>query len=172
MNRRFMRFMPNILESKDMLLWLLAVGLLIVISFMGLGKLGFAYSEAEKTKEQITAMTGFIEDWKKQTAQLQIEAHHPVKMGQVEEVQANMLTILSKHRLDLVSFRNVQGGDEKKSNGKSFELACRGTWESTIRMLEKVRSQNALIGVRHLKIEPDRASGGVHTTVEYKIYTK
>lgn len=172
MNRRVMRFMPNILESKDMLLWLLAVALFMVISFMGLGKLGFVYTEAEKTKEQISVMTGFIEDWKKQTAKLQIEAYHPVKVGQVEAVQANILTILSKHRLDLVSFRNVQGGDEKKSNGKSFELTCRGTWESTIRMLEKVRAQNALIGVQHLKLEPDRVSGGVNVTLEYKIYTK
>lgn len=172
MNRhKLIRIMPNVWGSKDMLLCLLAVAALVFISIMGIGKLGFAYAEAGKVQEEIAAMTSFIADWEKQSAVLRQEAYHPVAAGRVDEVQAHILTILSKHRLDLASFRTVSG-DDKKANGKTFELNCRGTWESTIRMLEKVRAQNALISIQRLKLEPDRASGGVNTTLEYKIYTK
>lgn len=169
MNQKIRRFLPQIWASEDLLLRFLAVALLAAVSFIGLGKCGFAYAKMQETRQQIRMMSAFVADWERESARLGQMDCRPVNEAQVDDVQSKILLNLSSNRLDLVSFRSVNG--DKKDSGRRYELTCRGAWDSTVRMLEKFRAKDALLSIQHLKLEPER-SGGIRATIEYKIYMK
>lgn len=169
--RLLIRYMPNLWATRDLILYLVLMTVLVLCCFVGLGKVGISYTEAEQTVQKMNEMTAYVEDWKKKVQEVNKAAYRPVKATEVDSLQSNILLLLSAHQLDLKVFRNVQRTG-KDLNGLSYELTMNGSWVSLVRFLEDFHVKNTLIAVQRLKVDPDPAfPGHVNAVLEYKIYT-
>ena len=168
----FMRYIPTFFESKDMVFYVASVLLLSLLAIFCFGKLGFAYQNAMDTKEQITSMTDFVNEWNDQVYKVNKEPYRPVRLDQVDDVQSNILLMMTANQLNMNSFKTVQEmGSQKNPSGSVYEMEIEGNWDSTVRILENFHVRDALISINSVKLVPTK-NAGVKTTLVYKIYTK
>lgn len=168
--KAILRLMPNLWASRDLLLYLMSVTVLGIIFFMAFGKLGFAYSEAETIRQEIETKTAFVNEWRVKAREVKAHESRPVAAKDIDRVQENVLLLLTGNDLELTSFRNLNNNTQK-DNGQDFEMIFYGSWKSTVALLVQLDGSRALMAIKDLKMEPDRAMG-VTTTMQYKIYIK
>jgi len=168
--RSVVRVMPNLWNSRDLLLYFVGLVFFIILVVVGFGKLGMEYSEAQSVKNEIVTKTAFIQEWKSKQAELERVPNRPATMGDVEQLQEMMLHSLAANHLNLVSFNNVNW-DAAKDNGLEFEVTFTGAWESTMMFVENFKLNDVLLSVRSLKLDMDE-TGKIRTVMRYKIYLK
>lgn len=164
--------LEKIRESKVLFSLLIITAILIALNLIGMSKLFLSYQHAEDTRRKISEMTSFIENYDKQSQTFNREKYRAVLPAQLDEVQANILFMLSANDLDLKALKNIKTR-EKKKTGDIYEVTFQGTWKNTLKVISNWHSKDALISILYTKLLPAKdISNGVTTTIKYKVYTK
>lgn len=169
MEKKAGKFLPKLMQSKDLLAYAVVAGLLILTVFFGLGKLVLAYQYSTDTKAQIESMESYLGDWKAKTDQLNHAQMRPVQANQVDNVQTDLMMHLQVYSLNLTKFAALNK-DNKKEKDKTFEMDFEGPYPAVMSFLENFHSKDALISIRSLEMEPSKDI--IKASISYKVYVK
>lgn len=158
----------NLSGKKELPMLLLLVAVLLLAFFFGLNEVGGAITKAEAVKKDIAAKEAFVHDWKKQSNVLRQSQFRAVSSTNVDALQKTLFGNLMLHKLNLLSF-NAISDDKKNSKSHEYEVVFAGNWDASIRFVENFSLGNALISVRKFHMETND-TGGVKTTIRYKVY--
>jgi hypothetical protein len=161
--------LSGFLKEKD--LWLHGILLLFLVfsTSLGTSRLILSYQHAQEVQQQIMDMQNFLTEWTKKTTLLNQAPYRPVKIEQMDSVQADLLLSLQANQLDLVGFRAI-AGTKKDTNSKAFEMTFVGSYESTMQFLQNFHAKDALLSIYNLKMNMEK--GKIKTVLQYKIYIK
>ncbi|MPN55990.1 hypothetical protein SDC9_203674 [bioreactor metagenome] len=140
---------------------------------------GYRVSESQKAQADAKTKQKMIE-WivKNETVnsdtnpQFQITAQ-PVDKEAVDTIQGNLVKKIGDYNLEVKSIttQNKTSQDKKDNvSGVEFTTTVTGSWEDTMRYLNDLKREQALIVVKSANVEIEQNSS-IKTTFKYKIFT-
>jgi hypothetical protein len=162
----------------------------LAIAIIVLALLGFGLNELRvylnnsyiKSDLAMKSATRYIDRYRQEKAQyenLVRNAPQPVKRAEVDQTRKMILLKASNYNLDVRGMQalaapavqtKAKKDEPKPVNGVSYEMTVGGTWENTMRYLNDLQKEKALLNIRTVRMETIKDSNMVKATFNYKIY--
>lgn len=161
-------YIPNIKEHKGLLINIVVFVLLSFLVSYSTSHLLISYSDLKETEEKIETMERFVADYKQKTEKAKEFPFRPVAADKIDDVQTKIIFSVQALQLQLNSLKELPA--KKEQFGKAYEIELVGSYDTTLKCLQKFGSSDALVGYKKLNMQSK--DGKIHTKLVYKIYTK
>ena len=168
MKEEIVDILPSLMEHKRLVIQTAILVVLIFIVSMLTSHLFISYREKADKEQQIATMQSFLNEWKAKNEQLNKNTMRPVEAKILDTVQTDIIFGLQANKVNIISIKDEKG--DKATNGRSYTADFSGQYPDVMRSLQHFQSKDALIGLRHVKLE--MKNGLVNGQVTYKIYTR
>lgn len=168
MKDEIMDIMPSLMEHKRLVIQIVVLTVLIFLVSMLTSHLFISYKEKTDKQQQIAIMQSFINEWKDKNEQLNKNTMRPVEAKVLDTVQTDIIFGLQANKVNITSIKDEKG--DKSANGRSYTADFNGQYPDVMRSLQHFQSKDALVSLRHVKME--MKNGLVSSQVTYKIYTR